>query len=653
MPAAGSKGSGPAGRRARWVLAAGLVTGGLAGGLPVGPAWLAPAAAETGAAAAPGGAGTVPGLRYETEITPVDDSALAAALTGSSNLRQLADAEQRPSPAGLVRRAEEDVVRLTRALRAYGYYAGTVDATIDGRPLDDDALIVDLDTGVGGAATVPVVLAVETGPRYTVAAVALAPAAEGDAPLPVVLDDAALGLAPGDPALAAAILDAEAAIVRQLRQAGYPFAAVPERQAVVDHATQEMTVTYRIAPGSPAAFGPVAIEGLEQVDEPFLRGRVPIGPGDPYRPAPLRQMRDDFVALGVFSSVRVDEAEALTPDGRLPVTVSVVERPRRFIGFGADFATSEGFGARAFWGHRNLFGQAERLRIEGEVGRIAENDLADIDFGLNVSLEKPDFLSREQTLSARVEVGRENPEAFRRRAVEGEVGIERPVGDDLRLSVGVRGELSDLEDADGSDEDGETVVLVSLPVGLSYDTTDDLLDPTRGVRARATLEPFTGDATFLRTRLTAATYVDLLGDGDLVLAARGSLGSIVGVDRDDVPENRRFFAGGGGSVRGFSFQGIGPRDGDGDPLGGASVIEAGVEARLRITDTIGIVPFIEGGAVYDSAFPDFSEDFEVGAGLGVRYYTGFGPLRVDFGVPVIRGEEDEDFQFYVSIGQAF
>ncbi len=592
-----------------------------------------------------------PGIAYLTEITAVDDPALAAALDGSSNLKRLQDDEARPGAAGLVRRAQEDIARLTRALRAYGYYAGTVDATIDGRPADDDGLIADLEPLVGGEDAVAVALTVETGPLYTFGSVERVSAVEGAALPPAALD-AEIAAVAGAPALAAAVLDGERAIVRGLRRAGYPFAAVSGRRAVVDHASREMAVTYQVTAGPPAVFGPVTIEGLEQVEEPFLRGRVGIEPGEPYRPAPLSRLRDDFVALGVFTSVRVDEAEALTPDGRLPVTVTVVERPRRFIGFGADFATSEGFGARVFWGHRNLFGEAERLRIEGEVGRIAENDLADVDFGLNLTFEKPDFLSRDQTLTARIEVGRENPDAFRRQAIEGEIGIERPLTADLRLSVGLRAELSELEDADG-EADADQVVLVSVPAALIYDTTDDLLDPTEGVRARLTLEPFTGDATFLRTRLAASSYVDLLGDGDLVLAARAAVGSITGADRDDVPENRRFFAGGGGSVRGFSFQGIGPRAGDGDPLGGASLLEAGFEARIKITDEIGIVPFVEGGAVYDSAFPDFSEDFQVGAGLGLRYYTDFGPLRVDVGVPVIRGDEDDDFQFYVSIGQAF
>ncbi|MCB9947023.1 MAG: outer membrane protein assembly factor [Rhodospirillaceae bacterium] len=597
--------------------------------------------AAIGALAAP--------VPYRTELPEVEDGRLQEALEAASNLLQLQDAEEPPGAAGLLRRAEDDRERMLAALRSFGYYAADVRVTIAGMALDTDNLVERLEAAAGQD-PIAVQFEVELGPLYTIGKFEVLDSASGQEEMALILDREALGIAIGDPASAAAVLDAQTEVIRQMRSQGHPFAAVPDRRVVVDHATQQMEVTLTTAPGPYAVFGDIEVEGLEEVDEEFVRNRFPVTPGEPYSPEAVRELRDSLASLEAFAGVQVETGDELDADGRLPVTVHISERPPRVIGFGADYATSEGFGARVYWGHRNLFGRAESLRIQAEAGRIAENDLADIDFGLSVQLRVPDFLERQQTLRTELAIQRENPDAFRRQAVEATIAIDRPLTEDLVLSVGISGELSEVED---EATEAERLFLMSLPVSLKLDTTDDLLDPTEGVRATLSMEPFSVDRTFLRTELAASTYYDVFDDGDLVLAARTRLGSIVGEELLDVPNDKRFFAGGGGSIRGFAFQAVGPRTAADDPLGGRSVLELGFEARIRITEEIGIVPFIEGGTVYEEAFPSFSEPLRFGAGLGLRYYTDFGPLRLDVAVPINKQEGDDGFQFYVSIGQAF
>jgi translocation and assembly module TamA len=359
--------------------------------------------------------------------------------------------------------------------------------------------------------------------------------------------------------------------------------------------------------------------------------------------------------------VRVVTADAVAPDGSLPVRVTVAERPPRFVGFGVVYSTTDGLAVNGYWGHRNLFGQAERLRLEASAGGIEIGDFGDdfvdeIDYRVRLTFLKPDFLTTDQDLRVELQALAERPEAFEREAVEGTIAIDRRLNDEITLGAGVTAVVERVREND--EAESETFTFIGLPLTAAFDNTDDALDPTEGVRLRLATTPFPeflgSSQDLLVNRIDASAYADFGTDGRFVLAGRTALGSLLGGDDTlDVPASRRFYAGGGGSVRGYAFQTIGPQDELGDPIGGRSLFEASLELRYRITDTIGIVPFVDAGAVYDSEFPDFSEDLQIGAGLGGRYYTGFGPLRLDVALPLNKREEDDAFAVYVSLGQAF
>ncbi|UEM21598.1 outer membrane protein assembly factor [Skermanella mucosa] len=572
---------------------------------------------------------------YEVSLTGVEDGSLRELLEGTATLFRLAE-QPPPSPIGLRRRADADRERLQTALRSVGYYDARVEIAVD--------------TSVEPA---KVAVTVTPGPVYRFDRIAVAGA--GGTPLegaPITAED--IGIQVGDPALSATVVDAETRLTGQLAARGFAFAKIAERRAVVDHEARTMDVTYTVDPGPLTRFGEVSVEGLDQVYEQLVRNRIPWDQGEEYRPDAIEDARQSISDLNVFSSVRVGLAREPGPDGVTPVTVTVEERPRRVIGAGFSYSTEDGFATNVYWGHRNLFGGAEQFRLSATVSRIGENDLTDTEARLNANFRKPDFLTLNQALILDASLIRERPDAYDRDAIVLSALLERELSDRLTVSGGVTLEQSRVVDPPDTTTES---TLVGVPLTLRYDTTNDLLNPTSGFRTDLLLTPYQqiggADAAFTIARLTNSAYYDFRGDGWYVAAGRLSVGSIFGSSTTDIPADKRFYAGGGGSIRGYGFQDVGPRDASGDPAGGRSLIEVGAEMRVKVTDTIGIVPFIDGGNVYENSTPDFSEELRWGAGIGARYYTGFGPLRLDVAVPLNKRPGDSSWQLYISIGQAF
>lgn len=601
---------------------------------------------------APAEATPLPGeLPYTATLEPIPDENATAALTGASNLLKLQSSP--PSgPVGLVRRALADRDRLYGALGALSYYGGEVHITIDGVDLDDPGLI-DRLTARQSKDPVKVSIRIDLGPSYKFKTVRLTDTT-GSEQLPVTIDRAPLGLDPGQPALSATILSAEGAMVAQMNDQGYPLAKVPSRDAVVDHADRTMDLTEVLDPGPKAGFGPVTVEGEETVDESFILSRVPFVTGQTYSPEQIQDLRKDLADLGVFGNVRVTTADQVDAQGNVPVTIAVKERPLRFIGFGAKYETNYGAGVNAYWGHRNLWGGAEQLRIDGEVSGLGYNEAAEPNFKFGVSLKVPGFLDRKTTLDAKAEAVREVLDAYTstRGTVQGIATYHYTK--QIDLLAGLSFETGHVENEQGEWD----YTFVGIPLGAKIDTTDNLLNPTKGYRASVSFTPyptFLGSSVdMIVTKALGSAYLDLSGgDGDIVLAGQLGISSIAGPTLDEVPPDKRLYAGGGGSVRGYKYQSIGPLDEHDNPTGGLSSIIGSLELRYKITDTIGIVPFFDAGGVYEESFPDFNSDIQYAAGLGARYYTGIGPIRADVAFPLNKRKSDDSFQLYISIGQAF
>jgi translocation and assembly module TamA len=565
-------------------------------------------------------------------------------LLGAS--RAAAQASEPPSSELAVRRrALDDVPRLEAALRSAGHYEGTVAAELRPAPPGGGGLPGPAAALVGPAPAVIVAFAVAPGPLYRLDRLSTELEGEpgGFAPPP----PAELGLRPGEPARAQAVLDAEQALLKAARARGYALAALGRRSTVIDAERKTMDVVLRLAPGPRARFGEVAFRGNEGVDAGFLRNRLPFRDGDVYDPEKVEEGRRDLLDTNLFSTVVLEEAKALTPDGRLPIAVEVAPRAARSVGASLGYQTDSGPSATAFWEHRNLLGAGESLRAETELQRVLQR--------LRAAFRKPDFLAREQSLIADAEARAEQAEGYDSRSLSAAVGLERTLRPGLVGSLGVAYRYVLLQE---EDEPEEVFGLVSLPGRLDWDFSDDILNPTRGGRLSLNAAPFLDTLgpgrNFFRSRLTASRYLRLLEEPGLVLALRGSVGSTLGASREEIPADERFYAGGGGSVRGIPYQLAGPLDDDDKPLGGRSLLEVGAELRYRITESFGAVLFLDGGTVAASAYPDLAEEeLRWGAGPGLRYFTPIGPLRLDVGVPLNRRDADDLFQLYLSIGQAF
>lgn len=588
-----------------------------------------------------------PALPYTAEVAPLEDQGLHA--TAEAVAQTLRLREGAPTDAfGLIGRVRADLPRLQEALRAEGFWGGSVTATIAGRSPDDPALPALLQRATE---PVPVVLTLTPGPRYVIGRIAVA--AEPAAAAAQVREAAAAStLAEGEPARAEAVLAAETAIRDALRGAGHPFAAVAGREIWVDHDRRSMDVAWRFAPGPRATFATPQVTGQARTDTGLLQRTVRRQiEGRDYSPAALERARRALIGLGVFESVRAEPAAALTPDNRLPVTFVVAERPLRVIGGTISYETNYGAGISAFWEHRNLFGGAERLRLEAEAARLTESSVGNGTYRAFATLTLPEIWRYDARLTSRLGAVRERLEAYDRDAVLVSALAERRLSDRLAVQAGPLYETGRI----GRYGVMEDFSLVGFVTGLRWDDTTSLLDPTSGRRAAVTATPFWSirdGNTFTRLLAVGSTYLDMTGDARGVLALRAALGATVGATRDEITLDKRFYSGGGGSVRGYTFQSIGPRDAGNRPLGGASLMEFAVEWRQRISGPWGAVAFVDAGSVGEDSYPG-SGDLRVGAGLGLRYLTAIGPIRVDVGVPVNPERGDPAYALYVGIGQAF
>jgi translocation and assembly module TamA len=353
----------------------------------------------------------------------------------------------------------------------------------------------------------------------------------------------------------------------------------------------------------------------------------------------------------VFNSVTLKEADKLDAAGNIPIGVQVSERKFRYFGLGGTFSNTEGLGIEGYWGHRNLFGRAEKLRIDGSISGIGSNDISKLNYNAGIMFEKPGVIGPASKFFANLKTVYEHPDAYDRFSTKGGFGVSYELTPRQTVSAELSLDYSRITDSFGKHD----YLIASVPLQYVFDNRDDKLNPTKGFRALAYAEPsydLLNGATFVKLKAEGSAYRALDSAGRFVAAGRAAIGSIVGASLQEVPADRRFYAGGGGSVRGYAYQGIGPKAADGQPIGGLSWFETSIEMRYRVTDTIGIVPFVDAGTVSTKQFPDFA-DVKVGAGVGLRYITPFGPLRVDAAVPLNRGPGDPRFGIYAGIGQAF
>jgi translocation and assembly module TamA len=588
---------------------------------------------------------------YTLAIAPSGDRPLDSVLAGSSQLEAL----RRKAPAApfaLIARAKEDVGRLKTVLHSFGYYQGKAAITIAGHALDDPRLAGLLDKVPHGT-SVKVQIKVERGPLFHLGSVTIKGAVPADA-------RGKLGLAPGQPAAAAAVLAAAGRLLRALQEDGYALAKVDPPIATEDVQRRLINVTFKAKAGRRATIGQIHFTGLKAVNERFVRRRLDLHSGQLYQPSRIEEARRDLDALGVFSSVTVRAADRIGPHGHIPITFAFQERPKYAVGLTAAYSTDLGGSLGATWSDRNVFGNAEQLNLSAAGIGLAGTAITGLGYDVTGQFIKPDFLRRDQSLQFDTSALKQNLQAYDQKAIKADALLHRKLSLRWHLSLGLSAEQEQIA------QEGVTrnYTLLGLPITAKYDSTglaNLLQDPTHGVRAALTAIPMqslgSGHATFAILQVSGATYFDLsnLGisrPGRSVLALRGLVGSVEGATQFELPPDQRLYAGGSATVRGFRYQSIGPHFPDNNPIGGTAIDAGTVEFRQRLFGDFGAAAFIDAGQVSAGNAP-FDGTVRVGTGVGVRYYTPIGPIRLDIAVPVNRISGGDSFEVYIGLGQAF
>jgi translocation and assembly module TamA len=558
-------------------------------------------------------------VEYSVEIEGVEDG-LEDLIRSTSRL--LSGLDTPPfGLAGLRQRAETDVESFRSALRSQGYYGGLVTFDIDA----EETPIV-------------VTVTVDPGPLFHISqCVIMVPDPSMDF---IPANCNSLGLGTGTPARSDAVLAGQTQLRRLFLENGYPFAVI-DRRAVVNHDGSIMNLTFTPMPGEKIFLGSVLVEGQDRTDGSFLEELRTWELGDTYDVRKIDSYRERLNGLALFDSTQIAPVDS--DDEPRPIRVTVHEAPPRTVGGGVRYATTEGVGLSGFWVHRNLFGGAETLRVELGLAELAQS--------LTATYSLPHRPNPEQRLDFTASATHEETDAYSKLGGDLIAAFTTPLAEKLRGRIGVGLHLAEINDGTGP----VTSATVSLPADVFYDNSDSLLNPTTGERFSFRATPVVGESNgflaFLRLESEATAYRRLTDDGGTVIAGRIKIGTIFGEALNRIPADRRFYSGGGGSVRGYGYQAIGPQDADGNPAGGRSVAEAGLELRQRVTDTWGGVAFVEAGTMGRGLTN--LETPQVGAGVGIRYFTAFGPIRADVATPLNPRPGDASFQIYISIGQAF
>ncbi len=533
-------------------------------------------------------------------------------------------------------RGADDAALAERLLRSEGYYDGKVDVSIG---------------AADAQGRVAVTLTATPGAQYRFGDVKIS----GPATVPPGMARNALKLASGQPIIAPAVEAAEADVALRLPERGYPFVKLRTRDVVLDDATHLGDYTLPVEPGPRSSFGGVLVAGYPVLKPDHVAVIARFRRGQLYDSRMVDDLRRALVATSLYSSIGIEPVDTgkQAPDGTEAVDLKVTgsKAPDRTLAFSAGYETGLGVSLEGSWTHRNLFPPEGALIFRAITG--TQQQL------LGVTFSRSDIGQRDRTFQAQAQISRETLDAYDANTISLGVRLSRdstPIWQKLwTYSAGANVSVSQETgyDLSAAQTVTRTYEVAALPLKLAYDRSDSLLDPTRGFRLTVQPSPEVsfGDGTqpYLKTIVEGSAYYPLAQS--FVLAGRLRFGALYGANSQDIAPSRRFYSGGGGSVRGFGYQELGPKDPDAKPVGGSSLTEFSVEGRYRFGD-YGVVGFLDGGQVYERSTPGLS-DLRYGVGVGGRLYTNFGPMRFDVATPLDRRAGESLISIYISIGQAF
>lgn len=581
-------------------------------------------------------------VHYQVTFAPTGNQELDGLLKQSSALVALRS-KLPPAPFALIGRSRTDQDQFLIVLHSLGYDSGQIKILIDGMALDNPALLAYLNQ-LPARQDAQVNIAVDKGPLYSLGDIRISGLPSGFTP--------DLKIHPGQSARAAPVLQARDQLTTALQNAGYAFAKVDEPYASANQTTHQLNISYAVHSGPRVDIGDISFSGLKRTNVAFLRRNINLNPGQPYSTIALENARNTLLGFGIFSSVTAMPAKT-AQDGQVPIDFHVTELKRHTVSISASYATDTGFSIGTSWKDRNLFGQAESLTLSSAINGIAGNSTDSLGYDLKGVFIKPSYYVRNQTLTLSAEAVKESLTAYDRKGIILDGSLSRPITGNTSISYGLTF-VNELVKQEGV---SHTYVLAQFPIVFNWNNTNNLLEPTSGNKIALSLTPTypvvgKRHRPFVILLANSSVYLPVEPKAWGVIAVHAVLGSIQGTSQFNVPPDQRFYAGGSGTVRGYSYQTIGPLFPDDKPEGGLAIDAINFEFRQHVTKNIGIVPFVDAGQVSAGSRP-FKGKMQVGYGLGFRYYTGIGPIRLDLAFPVRRTPGSGAFALYIGLGEAF
>ncbi|WP_460274228.1 autotransporter assembly complex protein TamA [Celeribacter sp. ULVN23_4] len=571
---------------------------------------------------------------FDAKLTTTADDDLKKQLESASATLTAAENDV-TTPEEIIAAVQSDYRNLIGALYREGYYGPTLSIQVDGQEGASMSLI-SLPNAID-----KVVIKVKPGPQFVFGTTKIGPLAP-DTVLPE-------GFASGEIARSNLIGDAADVAIESWRQASHAKADLVDQTVTADHRDQTLDAELTVDPGPAVRLGELHFSGKTTVRKDRLRRIANLPTGSAYDPDKLKLVTKRLQATGTFRSITLREAETLNADNSLDITATLIDDKPRRLGFGAELSSLEGATLSAYWMHRNLTDNADRLRFDGELSGIGSS--TGLDATLEASYRRPATVTRKTTLMLNATIEHLDEPEYLSDSGEFTVGFDVETSPNTTFSAGIGYRYSEVEDDLGS----RSFSHIILPIEGSRDTRDNSLNPASGTYVEAEIEPFigvNGSATGTRIFTDARAYRAFGADDRFTLAGRVQLGSILWADYTEVPPDFLFFSGGGGTVRGQPYQSLGVDIGGGDETGGSSFFGFSGELRTKIKGAISVVGFYDLGGIGTTALPGEDAEWHAGAGLGLRYDTGFGPIRFDLAGPV-SGDTGDGMQIYIGIGQAF
>lgn len=567
-----------------------------------------------------------------------EDDGLAGELSDVVLTAALAKQDENASAQDILAAAQADYVRIVGLMYDRGFFAPVISIRIDGReaadisPLRPPRTITTVD------------MLVETGAVFRFGRMALGPVAAGTE-LPGKFDQ-------GQPASTTTLRDAVEAGVTGWRNRGHAKATLSSQQITADHATNQISADIRLSPGPQLRFGNLRIRGNEAMRPDRIRDIAGLPTEQIFDPEELDRAAERLRRTGVFSVVSLTEAEHIKAVDILDIDAQFVEAKQKRIGFGAELSTTDGLTLSSFWLHRNLLGGGERLRLGAEISGIG-GETGGEDYEISLNFGRPATFNEDTDFYATAEIESLNEPSYSSKSIALEAGIRRYASDEREYTFGIGLEAGDTTDAFGA----QSYRILTFPATAEFDYRDNELDATKGYYLNASVTPFlnlSGTANGVRSYIDARAYHSVRPDERITFALRGQLGSVAGPALADAPADFLFYSGGGGTVRGQNYQSLGVALSNGNTIGGRSFLGLSGEVRVKTGDKLGLVGFLDVGYIGSENFPDGSSGvWHSGAGLGLRYETGIGPVRLDVAVPVSGPGTQSGFEIYIGLGQAF